>query len=280
MSKRNFEEEDITTETITETNEDNNPELSNELSLMTKEQRINKRPKILNEPIVDQDIVDDMEDLVSKADLRNMVGLKNEMEIEIKWNIEYEDDTPSHDSWLKGKIVKLETGETHRFIDEENTDDFEDVTIVNVLCEGPSEPPTLEKLCFISKHEVYNTEYDSILLWRHIGDTYDETSDDDDDDNVDDIVFEYTDETGLMKIAETICTNIFVNTLEKFKEKFEALPFLAQRDLETEIVRFKQVLVEKVCGFFRKNQKVGHSVVLKREDISPLFDEALNELQN
>ena len=59
--KRSAKEIDLTEETeIDENTTDNNEKLSEELALTTSEHRVCKKPKIINEPVVEQDIIDDM----------------------------------------------------------------------------------------------------------------------------------------------------------------------------------------------------------------------------
>lgn len=263
--------------------DDNNKELSQELALVTQEQRVIKKPKIINEPVVDQDVMDDMEKLVTEGDMRGMLGLKKGKEIEMKWTIEY-DDGEEEMKWYGAKIVNVDTGKTHRFRPEPETDDEDDdedddehvdAPVVQVQCHDDQE---IHDVVFITPHEVFHIEYNFIMAWREPGDDWDES--DESEDESEDVSFEYANDGELKELASRVVSEMFVNTLEKFRERYEKLSVIAKNNLGCEILRFKQVLTEKIIGYFKSNERDGVRVTMSKDAIGPLFDDALKEMEN
>lgn len=292
--KRSTTERDIgLTEIVDNENEqDNNPELSKELLLVTNENRVVKKAKIINEPVVDQDIVDDMEKVVSEGDMRGMLGVTYGKEFEMKWVLEYDDGTEEC-KWFKAVVVKVDTGKTHRFrpepesdeeseedeSEEENEEESEeddqwvDAPVVQVKCQDDKK---IHEVVFISPHEIYHIEHGYIMAWREIGDDWDE---DDSDDEMD-VSFEYSNDTELKDLAGRLVSEMFVNTLEKFRDRYEKLSVIARNNLGCEILRFKQVLTDKIVNYFKQNERQGYRVTMAKTAIEPLFDDALKEMEN
>lgn len=288
-----LEETDLTKIDDDAMDDDNNPELSKELVLVTNEQRITKKPKIINEPVVDQDVMNDMEKLVSEGDMRGMLGIKNGKEFEVKWTVEYDDGVEEY-KWYKAKVVQAETGQTHRFRPEpdsesESDDDEEseeelsgeeseeemvDAPVVKIKSLDDNE---VHEVVFLTPHEIFHIEYNYIMAWREVGDDWDESDDESSDVEVH---FEYENDTELKDLAGKLVSEMFVNTLEKFRDRYEKLSVIARNNLGCEILRFKQVLTDKIVSYFKSNEKQGYRVTMPKDAIEPLFDDALKEMEN
>jgi len=275
---------DLTNTDDDESTEDNNHDLSDELALVTGEQRIIKKPKIINESVVCQDVIDDMEKLVSEGDMRGMLGIKTGREFEMKWVIECEDGEEKME-WYGAKVVNAETGKTHRFRPDSTSDDgdedgnedgdeYVESPVVQVKCMDDDE---LHDVVFISPHEVFHIEFNFIMAWRDPGDEWDES---DDEDNNTDVSFEYSNDGELKELAIRVVSEMFVNTLEKYSKRYEQLSVMAKNNLGCEILRFKEVLTNKIIDYFKTLERDGTRVTIPKEAIGPLFDDALKEMEN
>lgn len=261
---------------------DKNPELSQQLALVTGEQRVSKKPKIINEPIVDQDHVDCMEDVVSRADMRKKLGLFNGKRIEIKWNMEYEDETQNHTQWFDAVITNIETGKTHRFVDDKDPDNSVDAPVITVLSEDETEA---DALVFFKPHELYHIGFDSVLLWRNKGDDYDEDTDDEDtdddsDEETDEYKIVYNNDEELEACVLGIVTSAVMNVCEANREQYNALSIEYQQEVGKTVLKAREVMVEKLTKYFKENTVMGNQCILKNEDFNKLYTETIEEITN
>lgn len=257
---------------------DQNPELSKQLSLITGEQRLAKKPKIMNEPVVDQDHVDGMEDVVTKADMRKGLGLYEGKHIEIKWNMEYEDESLNHTQWFDAVITKIETGKTHRFVDDEDPDNSVDAPVVYVLSEDET---VADELVFFKPHELYHIGYDSVLLWRNAGDDYDEDSDEDsDDEDTEEFKIVYNNDEELEACVRGIVTSAVMNVCEANREKYNTLSVEYQHEVGKTVLRAREIMVEKLTKYFKENTVQGNQCILKNTDFNQLYTETIEEITN
>lgn len=244
-----------------------------------------KRKRFSTKEHVDQDIVDS---LVKKGDLRKKLCLKNDIELEVKWYIEYdtcseEDENESGEYWCSCKIVDCDTKKTHRFYENNmGLGDHQDVPIVKIVYHDEDDPGVKE-VCFLTDHIIYDIEHDSMLAWRKLGEDFEESFDEESDsgDEVDPgtIEFSFEDKGDIRIAVEQIIANIFTDILAKHATMFNNLPFKQQQDWTAVIVVFKNKLVDKIVDFFEKSiTEDRNSVVLSSEIVNKLIDSTMEEL--
>lgn len=260
-----------------------NEDLKRQLVAVTGESRVSKKQRVLNEPVVDQDDIDDLEAL-TRGDPRGALGVKDGFAVEIKWKIEYEEPTPHHVfKWYPATVLKAETGETHRFRDEVNTSEYVDSPVVTIRCDDDEEEG---EYVFISPHEIYSREYDCILLWRKKGDPWDmEVDESEEDPNGESI--DLTD-GNVGEQVDRIVSSMMVDILSKYKDRFDQFSQVTQVNFGRETLKFKKVLSGKITEWFERKQKAfddGESqmlttanIVLKSSDIEDIVQEVFVEM--
>lgn len=246
-----------------------------EMVSQKKNGTVAKKHRILKEEIVEQDIVDSMIDVTDRSDLRDVLGIKDGLEIEVKWFLEFEDnDNGDVDGyqWVCATVSNTNIDKTHKFIDEDDNDDFTHTPIVILKYEEET-----KEVCFIGDHLLYDIEDDSVVPWRVVGDEYD--VDDDAEDNIEDIHFIFSDVKELELEVNKLIPKIFINVLTKYKSQYESLPFIVRRQWDSFIVIMKDKLVEKIINYFKANQKTpGAVTTLKQNDIDDIFEECFSEM--
>lgn len=262
--------------------ENTNDALKRQLVAVTGESRVSKKRRVLNEPVVDQDDIDDLEAL-TRGDPRGALGVKDGFAMEIKWKIEYEEPTPHHVfKWYPATVLKAETGETHRFRDEVNTAEYVDSPVVTIWCEDDEEEG---EYVFISPHEIYSREYDCILLWRKKDDPWDmEVDESEEDPNGESI--DLTD-GNVGEQVDRIVSSMMVDILTKYKDRFDSFSQVTQVNFGRETLKFKKVLSGKITEWFERKHKAlqGESqmlttanIVLKSSDIEEIVQEVFIEM--
>lgn len=276
-------EKEVKLEDESETEEEleHNKELHQQLVVATGEHRVVKKRRILNEPVVDQDDIDDMEAL-ARGDPRGALGIKDGFAMEIKWKIEYEEPHPHFIyKWYPAVVTKAETGETHRFRDEVNTNEYVDSPVVTIKCqEDDEEGPYV----FITPHEIYSEEHDCILLWRKKGDPWDmEVDEAEEDPNGESIDLN---EGNIEQQVERIVSTMMVDVLSKYTDRFEKFSQVTQMDFGRETLRFKDVLTKKITAWFEARHKefeqtemlTKSNIVLKSADIEGIVQDVFAEM--
>ncbi len=275
-------EERISSDTESERgNDKTNDDLKCQLVEVTGERRLSKKRRVLNEPVVDQDDIDDLEAL-TRGDPRGALGVKDGFPMEIKWKIEYEEPTPHYVfKWFPATVLRAETGETHRFRDEVNTNEYIDSPVVTIRCEDDEEEG---EYVFISPHEIYSREYDCILLWRTRGDPWDiEVDEAEEDPNGESI--DLTEDISSQ--VERIVSTMMVDILSKYKDRFDKFSQVTQVNFGRETLKFKEVLTGKITAWFESKQKALEgsdqllttaNIVLKSADIEEIVREVFVEM--
>lgn len=251
---------------------DNNKELQLTLASETGQVRPSKKPRILDETIVDQDDVDHLS-AIAKGDHRGALGVVDGMEIEIKWKYEYDDDRDDTFEWCKAVVVKAETGRDHRFIDEIDAGEFVDVPIVSIKYDENEEPGDF---CFISPHEVFAEPFDCIMLWRVQGDTWDDNTGDGDND----IGVSLDLQAPIEDQVDLIVSKMFVDILETYKSRFDSFSTNAQVDFGREVLRFKESLVKKLSEWIenKKTSSTDSNLVLGDLEIEDIIKAAMDDM--
>lgn len=244
---------------------------------------------ILNEDIIDDQILDDMDDIAERGDLRKLFNIKTGNKIEIKWELTYDEETDEEQNgiyWLEANIHDSEQTETYRFYEnDDGTGDYQDVPIVLIKY---NDDDTAYKVVFAGEHTLFDVESKEIVPWRHYGDDYDGSiSDDDsdtDDDEDNDYRFEFSNEEEIKRCVEKIVPEIFVNILEKYKTMFDNLPYKQQRDWTAVIMTFKEKLVQKMVSFFvekmNKDATDKQVIELKPDDIDKMMQTVMDEMDD
>ena len=239
-----------------------------------KNSKVAKRERILNEEHVEQEIVDAMIDVTDNTDLRSILKVENGMEIEIKWHIEYEEDDEqeSGNYWLGATVINKETGRKHKFIDDDDEEEFTYTPIVQIKYDNDND--SIKDICFISDSMIYDIEEDCVVLWRNKGDDFDDESD------PSDIFFAFTNLEELEKEVSELVPNIIINVLSKFKTQYENLPFTVRREWDAHIVFMKDLLVKKIVEFFKKGAEENPDKVmtLGSKELDTIFDECFEEI--
>lgn len=237
---------------------------------------------VMNEPVVEQDVIGDMEKVVNDGDLRNLVGLKPCSVIELKWSYEHEgkDDEVK---WELATIHKYDTGRTHRVYDvddEENRNDdteFQDIPVVSIHYE--SDKDVYHDICIIGDHLVLDVTTGNVLSWRFYGDTYDSGDEEEEVGDGDTVLMVCENNDDLKRQIDELVPKIFINVLEKYRShvngmSHEAIAFFTSATLE-----FKAQLSENIYKFFTENgtMKDGSVMCLAREDIDTIIKKCLEE---
>lgn len=231
--------------------------------------QVTKKRRIMNEEMVDQNIVDAMLNVTERSDLRSVLGVKDDLAIEVKWYIEYEDEENGN-YWLDATVTKADTGKMHKFIDE---DEFTYCPVVNIKYKDDEET---KEVCFIGNNLLFDVDENSVVMWRNEGDDFD-----DDDSDVEDVNFVFGDFEELEKDVRDFIPKIFINVLSKFKTQYESLPFNVRREWDAHILIMKDKLVEKIINFFKLGQKIpGTIMTLSPSDLEKIFDECFEEIEN
>lgn len=244
--------------------------------------KVAKKDRIINEEHVDQDIVDAMIDVTDRADLRKILNIENERELEFRWYLEYDEDdeNDSGNYWLDAVVTNSDTGRNHKFIDEDDEDEFTYAPIVEIkYTSGPDKDDTKE-ICFLSDHLVYDVEEDCVILWRNKGDDFDDSEDEDENDVKTEFLFMFSDHDQLEKAVNDFVPKIFINVLKNFKTQYEMLPFNVRREWDAHIVIMKDLIVKKIIEFFKNGSKdkPGTILTLGQKDITKIIDECMEEI--
>lgn len=258
--------------------EPKNKKLREELQIVARENKEVRKP-ILNEEILeDHCVIDDVIN-VANGDCRSINNIKDGAKIQIKW---YFEDESGYWEWCDATIEKSDTGEIHTFVDDDNGDEEEpetsDCPIVLVKYTQNNE---LCKVCFLTNHLVYNIKEDNIILWRHLGDEFDEPEDDEDMDSTDTdmkLIFRNEQETEIL--SEHLIKYYFMNVLKSHKDKYEKLPVIYQNDIARLTLKVKDLLVKHMSEFYKTEMRKGNSYVTLTENaIDDIFGNAFNELE-
>lgn len=251
--------------------------------------KVAKKQRILNEQVVDQDVVDAMIDVTNHSDLRKVLNIEDGLKIQVKWYLEYKDDDEDETGyyWCDAIVTKKDTGKQHKFVDEDDENEFTYAPIVEIKyldqMTNEDDKNDVKEICFISSHMIYDAEVDSVLIWRKDGDDYDEEDDsDEEDENEDDVFFVFSDISELEKEVNEFVPKIFVNVLQNFKTQYDNASFLEQREWDAHILMMKDLLVKKIIAFFKKEatEKPGAVLTLGKEVRDAIFDECLADLEN
>lgn len=238
---------------------------------------------VINEEPVDHDTLTKLEN-ATKADFRALFGIKDGISIEI----EYKDG-----DWTPAVIDKTETGETHKFHDEDrdsendsdysvpNDDiDFVDVPVVQIFRHGEREPVGV---CFVNKCLLYDTEKRDIFHWKMFGEEW-EHDDEDENDDEDEVgkILEFTTMDELREEIKQFIPEVFVNVAQENKEVFESLPSATQQIMTDEILKIKDAIIEKIVNFFVENGSLtpGTLIVLDVKEMKRLCDDVVREIYN
>ena len=236
-----------------------NKPLLQELSNL--EERPCKKIRILNEPIVEnQDDFNEMFDAY-QGDTRGLLGIQDQVEIEIKWTVEYEDHIELQ--WFMHKVIKADTKEFHSFKDPEDKS-TESLPVRAPIVQVIDEENETSDLVFINKHEVYSIEYDSILLWRHQGDTWD--LEENENSHLEDCTIDS--KKPLRPQIENIINTKFVDLVKEHKTKLEKFSFQTQIEFGKQVLLFREKLTKNVIEFFEQGnsfmQEADINVVVSR----------------
>lgn len=272
-------------ETDSEYEADPNELLNTQLVAITGENRVSKKRRIMKEPIVNQDDIDDMEAL-AQGDPRGALGVKDGFRLEIKWKIEYEDPTPHFEyKWYPAVVTKAQTGETHRFHDEDNEEEYVDTPTVVIKSEDDAEEG---QYVFISPHEIYSRAHDCLLLWRNEGDDWDMEVDEGEDDDDGELGSSIDLTSGnIGEQVDRIVSSMMVDVLGKYTERFNQFSQVTQVDFGRETLQFKDVLNRRITEWFEKKSKEFEekelvclsTVTLKKNDIEEIVQDVLTELK-
>lgn len=232
--------------------------------------KVARRDRVIDETPVDQDLVDAMTQVTDKSDLRDILQIRDGVELEVKWNIEDEEGQMTK-CWLSAKVTKSNTGEQHKFVDEDDEEEFTYAPVVQIKYdseEGHSD------ICFISDHMIYDIEEDCIMLWRKKGDDFD------DPDVEHEISFVFTTIEQLENEVKKLVPKIFINVISKFKTQYEMLPFTVRREWDARIVMMKDLLVKKIIEHFKKRlEQNPHTIMtLGDAEMDTIFEECFKEL--
>lgn len=273
------EKDDVTEESSSSSQYKRPSQLTNEVLDIVSQKSGIVTKAIINEEPVDQDIVDAMIDHADNGDVRKMLKLKNDYSFEVKWLVEYESDDEDNKTglyWCEGKITNIETGKKHRFYENElGIGDHQDVPIVNIRYDDEEED---REVCFLDDHQMYDIKEDVINLWRQVGSDFDESSDDDDeDDNILRITFE--DKSKIRPAVEDIIPKFFVSVLEKYTDRFNALPFKVRQEWTALIVTFKIKMCDKLVEYIESNlDEESGRIHVTPEAVNNIIDSIMEEL--
>lgn len=236
---------------------------------------LSKKSKILDEKPVDQDIVDSMLDVTERSDLRKILNIRNDREIQIK--VEVDGDEDDDTEWTDFKVTQADTGRTHKFTDEEDEDEFALVPIV-ILDDS-------KEVCFIGDNMLYDIEGDYVALWRNKGDDFDCDLVDLIDDDPGEFTMVFSNYDELEKMVNDHVPKIFINVIQNFKTQYEALPFTVRREWDAHILLMKDLVVKKILEFYRERGIApdteitpGTIVTLGNAQIEKIIDESIQEI--
>jgi hypothetical protein len=273
---------------------------SDEIECDDETSQIAKKPKILDEDHVEDQVMDSLYD-AGVGDLRKLLKIDDGKKIQVKWTLEFSDDTSDSEAeveieskWLNAVVTKAETGKTHRFVDEDDEEDFEDVPVVEITYDedgyDDEEEVGPKRVCFVGDHLLYDLEHDAVLHWRCEGDDFD--------DEITEVVDEQNgatyfktnnhyhftagNEEEIKNTVAKIFPDLFVDILGKYRTEFNNLPFNTQRNWSALILLLKDRLVEKVSTYFAEkindqSIKEGDLIQIDRGDIDEFVNTLIND---
>lgn len=251
--------------------------------------KVSNNNRIFKEEPIDQELVDAMLDVTERADLRKILNIKNGLNIQVKWRVEYEEHDESDMYWADATIHNDNTGKEHKFIDEEDPEDFTFAPVVQIKYKEKvieSDDELVKEVCFIGDHMLYDLEEDAVVYWRKEGDDYDTDteemefdSDEEDEDLELGVSFKFSNDQELREQLNNFVPSIFINILHQYKTQYELLPFKVRRDWDAKILYTKELITEKLFEFFKEsNEKNPDSLlVLKKDDIDRIIEECVND---
>lgn len=244
---------------------------------------LSKRPRVLAEEPVDQDHVDGLKDVVERADLRKICGIKNGSIIEVKWEVTFEDRNDGKNGlyWLKAKVIESECGECFRFQDEE-TKDFQDVPIIKIeyIDDITDEDEIVHEICLITNHTLYDIKHDNMLVWRHEGDKYDGC--DYEEEIICNDIITFTSKNEINTYVNELVPKLLVNVFEKYKTNFEKLPVAVQYEYGRGIMKFKTKFEENLLTFLTKqvtNKSFPVDVSFTSDDVNKIINSSIVEVE-
>lgn len=245
-------------------------------------------------------MVESIEQNYSMADFRKRLKLTPDTKFQIKFYLEDENVY----KWFNCKIVEFETGETHKFYENEGDEDFQECPIFVIEDEDGEQ----RNICFLSDQLVYSCDYDFVNVWRKAGSKFDmsekamkallgEESDDDDDDEdyedsgredteydeeddwIDSFDFEFSSEKDIYNNMFKLTGAIYTRVLKEHGHKLKHLKHKELKDYETAYLLLREEQTKLLTEYFVNQTKVNEKDVPTVKDLSISRDQIFDIMQ-
>lgn len=201
---------------------------------------------IINQPIIDDDQMQDLVDLHTDDDISSIVQFKVGDTVEVKWYLEF-DGEEGEEVWLPA-VIKQKRG-IYTVVDEE-TGDTAHIPVFRVRFDDDE---TDSRVHLINDHYLFNFEMDTTLAWRQQGSDWDEGVHCEECNGV---CISFPPNAKLDDVKTDVRTKIteaLMGMMEPHREVYEKLPPNVQIDIGTMILDFQTKNINMINDFIQKS---------------------------